>query len=112
MLIVRDKISLEEIIKLEKELYGDVTKAVVDIEKEIIAINGEMHADEEALLLDEGSQQNNLWGININISSPNEYNIEFDSIINIRPRLDNRSRYVENPELRNKIIEILKKLIL
>ena len=83
----------------------------MDIEKNIIAIGGEMHADEEAHLISEGSRQKNLWGINIYPEYAGENRIEFDSMINIRPYLGNRSRSVENPEIQKKILSIVTHLI-
>ncbi|MBI4929206.1 MAG: hypothetical protein HY841_00470 [Bacteroidetes bacterium] len=91
--------------------FGSLVKAVVDIEKKIMAIGGEMHADEEAHLIDEGSNQENLWGINIHPAQVMPARIEFDSMINIRPYLGNRSRSVENIDTQKKIIEIVSKLI-
>jgi hypothetical protein len=111
MRIIKEKISLEELTKLAEELYGDMVKAVVDTEKEVMAIGGELHSDEEAALLDEGSIQSNLWGINIFFSRPRDQWIEFDSVMNIRPRHHNRSRGVDNPEIRKKIIQIVNNLI-
>ena len=37
--------------------------------------------------------------------------IEFDSLINIRPRQNNKSRYVESAEVRKRIIEIVNNYI-
>jgi len=111
MKIIKEKISLEELVKLAEEFYEDMVKAVVDVEKEIMAVDAELHADEEALLLDAGSTQQNLWGINILVFQPRDKWIEFDSMINIRPRTHNRSRGVENPEIRKKIIQIVNSLI-
>lgn len=87
-------------------------KAVVDIEKRIMVIGGSMHVDEEELLLDEDSEQNNLWGINL---YPNQFGapdfVEFDSMINLRPNLGNRSRGVENLETQKQILSIISELI-
>ena len=63
MKIVRDKISIEELKKLTEGMFGDFVKAVVDVEKKIMAVGGELHADEEALLIKNGSEQTNLWGL-------------------------------------------------
>ena len=63
MKIVRDKISIEELKKLAESMFGDFVKAVVDVEKKIMAVGGELHADEEALLIKNGSEQTNLWGL-------------------------------------------------
>lgn len=109
--VIKEKISKDEIKKLVNEQYGNFVKAVVDIELKIMAIGGEMHADEEALLLEKGSKQENLWGINLYPNEPKEKWVEFDSMINIRPRQDNRSRDVEDTDIRKKIIEIAKSLI-
>jgi hypothetical protein len=92
--------------------FGNIVKAVVDVEKGIMAIGGELHADEEALLLEKGSKQRNLWGINLYPELQPEKFIEFDSVINLRPSQDNRSRGVENTQIRQKIIEIVNSLIL
>ena len=112
MQIVRDSISVEELKKMAEKMHGGLVKAVVDIEKNIMAVDAELHADEEMLLLDEGSQQEFLWGINIypeNIGT--EDWLEFDSMINIRPSQGNRSRSIEDKNLQQKIITIVKNLI-
>jgi hypothetical protein len=76
-----------------------------------MALGGELHSDEEALLIENGSEQKNLWGINIYPEIKDENWIEFDSMINLRPSQGNRSRGVDNPEIRKKIIEIVNNLI-
>lgn len=86
-------------------------KAVVDVEKEIMVIEGELHADEEALLLEKGSKQEDLWGINLYPEISGSDWVEFDSMINIRPRRGNLSRGVDNPKIREKILEILGNII-
>ena len=72
---------------------------------------GELHSDEESLLLEEGSKQKNLWGINIYPNKSGEELIEFDSMINLRPSQGNRSRDVLDPTARQKIKEIVTQLI-
>ena len=67
-----------------------------------MAVDAELHADQEALLLEEGSTQANLWGINIYPDLPNEQRIEFDSMINLRPSFGNRSRAVDSPEIQKR----------
>ncbi|MCK5466078.1 hypothetical protein KAI56_01085 [Candidatus Parcubacteria bacterium] len=111
MEIVNDKISIEELKKIAQDSFGDLVKAVVDIEKKIMIVGGELHADEETLFIENGSQQKNLWGINIYPEIKDENWIEFDSMINLRPSQENRSRGVENPETRKIIIEIVEKLV-
>ena len=91
--------------------FGDMVKAVVDVEAGIMAIGGELHADEEAMLLDEGSRRSNLWGINLYPEKPSEEWIEFDSMINVRPSGGNRSRYIESVEIRAAVTRIVQRLV-
>ena len=105
--IIQDKISLDELKKLAPKNYGDMIKAVIDIEQKILAIGGELHADAEALLLEQGSQQKDLWGFNIYPEKLKEEIIEYTSLINIRPHQENHSLEVESKEIRIKIAQIL-----
>ncbi len=111
MKIITNKTTISELKKIAEKQFGDFVKAVVDIEKRIIAVGGELHSDEEALLIENGSKQQNLWGINIYPDIKDENWIEFNSIINIRPSLGNRSRSVDNQKIRKQIIEIVNELI-
>ena len=97
---------------MAREGFGDLVKAVVDVEREIVALDGELHADEEALLLEQGSAQRDLWGINIYPNLEAEDRIEFDAMINIRPSQGNRSRGVDDPAIRAKITDAVNTLIL
>lgn len=96
---------------MAEKMFGDLVKAVVDIDRGIMAVDSELHADEEALLLSNGSKQENLWGINIYPKVKGGDFIEFDSMINIRPSQENSSRGVEDLKIREKIIEIVNKLV-
>jgi hypothetical protein len=110
--IVKEKISLEEVKKMAEEQFIDMVKAVVDIEKEIMAIGGELHADANQLLIEiEGSDQRKVWGINIYPKETREKWIVFDSLINIKPLSNNRTLGIESEEIRNKIEEVVNKLI-
>lgn len=111
MKIVEDKISINELQKMAREMFGNLVKIVVDVKKEIMAVNGELHSDEEALLLDKGSKQKDLWGINIYPEIKREEWLEFDSMINVRPSSGNLSRGVDDPEIKRKIIQIVNKLV-
>jgi hypothetical protein len=111
MKLITDKITITELGEMSKKMFGNLVKAVVDVEKRIMAVDGELHADELALLLENDSEQKNLWGINIYPSKTDENFVEFDSVINIRPGQQNRSRGVDNPEIRKKIEEIVNKLV-
>lgn len=110
MKVIDKKISKQELSDTAKERFGDMVKAVVDIELEIMAIGGELHADEEAFLLERGSKQENLWGVNIYTNLPLNERVEFDSMINIRPGQNNRSRDIQDLSIREKIIQIVNKL--
>ena len=96
---------------LAKDQFGVMVKATVDVEREVLALGGELHCDEEALLLEDGSEQGHLWGINIYPEKSEADRIEFDSMINVRPSQNNRSRGVENPETQERILQIVSKLI-
>ncbi len=100
-----------ELKAIAAEQFGDMVKAVVDVERGLMAVGGEMHADEEAFLLDQESKQEHLWGINLYPESFDAQFIEFDSMINIRPRQNNRSRSVESMETREQIIKVVKNLV-
>ncbi len=91
--------------------FGDMVKAVVDVDRELVAVDAELHSDLEALLLEDGSKQKNLWGINFYPELRGDEFIEFDSMINMRPSQNNRSRGVENEAMRKKIIEIAAKKV-
>ncbi len=110
--IVTHPITRADLTAIAAKQFGDLVKAVVDVQQGILAIGGELHADEEALLLGEqGSRQGDLWGINLYPGKPSDEWIEFDSLINVRPSQGNRSRGVENPAIRTKIVEIVGGLI-
>ncbi len=108
--VVRDTISRDELTQIAKQQFGDMVKAVVDVEQGIMAIGGELHSDEEAVLLDQGSAQRHLWGINLYPDKPLDEWIEFDSMINVRPSGGNRSRYVESSEIRETVTRIINRL--
>lgn len=111
MQIVSDQISIAELRDMAKGFYGNLVKAVVDVEKRNMAVGGDLHADEEAFMLQNGSAQKDLWGINLHPEVEGEEWIEFDSMINIRPWQDNRSRGVGNAELQKKIREVVRDLV-
>ena len=111
MKIVKDKIPLSELKKMAQKKFGNLVKAVVDIERGIMAVDAELHADEEALLIADGSRQESLWGVNIYPELAKGDRLEFDSMINLKPAQNNRSRGVDDPALRKKIEDIVDKLV-
>jgi len=108
---VDSAISAELLKQVAAERFGDMVKAVVDVKRKVMAIGGELHADEEQYLLENGSIPTDLWGINIYINQPLPQAVEFDSMINVRPSQANRSRGVDNEELRKKIIGVVQSLV-
>ena len=88
-----------------------MVKASVDVGRGLLAIGGELHSDEEALLLDDGSKQSDIWGINIYPEEPGDGWIEFDSMINVRPGQGNRSRSVDDAAIQLTIRRIVDALI-
>ncbi len=88
-----------------------MVKGVVDVERGLLAIDADLHADLERMLLEDGSRQDDVWGINLWFEDDGEDFVEFDSMINVRPRQGNRSRSVEDPALCQQITEIVQKWI-
>lgn len=107
MRILEDKISKVDLANSETVFDGSMVKAVVDVDRGLVAIDAGLHADLERMLLVNGSNQDDLWGINLWYEDDGEDFVEFDSMINVRPRQNNRSRSVENAELRDKIVKIV-----
>lgn len=109
--IVRDPIALDDLRAMARDQFGEMVKAVVDVEQRIMAIGGELHADEESVLLDRGSRQADLWGINLYPDAVPSGRVEFDAMINVRPAAGNRSRSVEDPALQLRIRDIVDRLV-
>lgn len=111
MKILDAPISKTELVKSSTNFIDEnAIKAVVDVDREIMAVDSPMHYDCEQLLLENGSVQDNLWGINLYLDSDDiDDLVEFDSMINIRPAAGNRSRSVEDPAIQSKIKEIVSK---
>lgn len=111
IVLVHQPIPLSEIRRLAQEQFGDFVKAVVDVGRGVMAVGGELHADEEALLLQQGARQADLWGINLYPDQPTSELVEFDSMINVRPSQGNRSRSVDDPGRRQAILDVVRRLI-
>ena len=106
------RLQLHELSEMAEAMFGDLVKAVVDIEKNRMVVDAELHADEESLLMEHGSDQNNLWGINLYPELEGDDFVEFDSMINLRPSQGNRSRGVEDPEIRKRILRVVNELVI
>lgn len=111
MKIITKILELNELKQMAAATFVNLVKAVIDVERELIAVDAELHSDLEALLLADGSKQKSLWGINLYPEMQGDDFIEFDSMINMRPSQGNRSRGIEDVEIRKKIIEIATKRI-
>ena len=106
------RIALDKLSEMAEEMFGDLVKAVVDVAKGIMVVNAELHADEEALLIEHGSDQSDIWGINLYPELEGDDFVEFDSMINLRPSQGNRSREVEDPAIRERIRRIVIDLVI
>jgi hypothetical protein len=112
MKVIKDTIEIAELKEMSEKMFGGLVKVMVDVGKEIIAVDAPMHADLLNLLIEEeSSEPKNLWGINIYPEKSGEDFVEFDSMMNLKPGLGNRTRGVDSEEIRKKIVEIVEKLI-
>jgi hypothetical protein len=102
---------MSELKALAAGRFGDMVKAVVDLRRGVMLLDAELHADQEAELLAEGSAQQDLWGINLypEIAGPDW--LEFDSMINLRPSFGNRSRGVDAAATRDAIASLVERLV-
>lgn len=111
--VVEDYIPLEEAKEIAKEFYYPTIKGVIDIEKEIIALGGEYHADARESLLERGCKADTIWGFNIHLDQE-KYSpdwVEYTALINIKPSRSNRSMEIISQEIRQRIRKVLEKLI-
>ena len=114
MKILKTPIKKQELVESSINFIDDsAIKAVVDVERQVIAVDSPMHYDCEQLLLENGSRQENLWGINLYLDADSiDDLVEFDSMINLRPAQGNRSRNVEDPAIQAKIKEVVQKWLI
>lgn len=112
MEIITEAIGLARLREMATRRFGDMIKAVVDVEKGIMAVDAELHSDEEEALLEKGSAQAHLWGINLYPEVVGDAWIEFDSMINLRPSQGNRSRGVDDPRMRQRIVDVVSRLVI
>ncbi len=111
MKIISGGVTRSELQNMAGAGFGNLVKAVVDVARELLAVDAELHSDLETLLLEDGSQQIDLWGINLYPAQAGDDFIEFDSLINIRPGQGNPGRGVESPELQKLIRKIVLKQV-
>ena len=107
IVIVREgRIDPAELERLVLLYFEDMVKYVVDVERGVIGLGGEMHADAEQLLLEDGSRQADLWGANYYPGRGREGCIEYTALINIRPAAGNRSMEIQDPALRERVRDL------
>ena len=111
MQILTEKISREQLKELASNTFVDMIKCVVDVNRGLLAVDAELHADLESMLLEQGSEQEFLWGFNLYPDETGDDFIEFDSLINIRAWQGNRSRDVEDENVRKQIEELVSKFV-
>jgi hypothetical protein len=104
IVILRDRrIERAELARLVRLYFEDMVKFVVDVERGVLAVGGEMHADAEQLLLEDGSRQTDLWGANYYPGRGREDCVEHSALINIRPASGNRSMEIQDPVARERV---------
>ncbi len=111
MKILQESVTVGELKIIAAGTFGDMIKAVVDVRLGVVALDAELHSDLEALLIENGSGQDDLWGINFYPDLEEDDFIEFDSMINVRASQGNASRGVDDPTIRNRIVEIVDKWV-
>ncbi len=109
--VFNSQIPKEELLALAKAGYGNMVKGVIDINKSLLALGGELHSDCEQVLLDRGSKQADLWGFNIYPGKTKEEYLEYTSMINIRPRQGNMDRDIKDLNLRRQIKNIVDEMV-
>lgn len=109
--IVRERISGAALKTLAQETYQEMIKAVVDVTRQVLAVGGEWHADAEAVLLEEGSKQADLWGVNLYPDKPAGQRIVYEALINIRPGQGNESMGIEDEGLRRRIARVVEQRV-
>ncbi|MEK7203770.1 MAG: DUF5674 family protein [Patescibacteria group bacterium] len=111
--LIKKPITIAGLKKIAKERFGDLVKAVVDVRQKIMAVGGAFHSDGQVFLIEKcNSKGEDTWGVNIYSDKSKGEMLEFDSVINLKSLQNNLSRGVENPQIREKIKEIVAKLIL
>src|SRR3989344_5722392 len=107
--IIDKKITESELREIAKDFYLDMVKGVVDIERGILAVGGEYHMDANMVLIENGSQQHNIWGFNWYFNRTGDDRIEYVSLINIRPGQGNRAMEVQDASLRDSMKTVILK---
>lgn len=100
IVIVTERIDPRVLRELVERFFVEMVKIVVDLRREIVAVGGDLHCDAERMLLDDGSDQDDLWGANYYPGKGEADCLEFNSLINVRPARGNRGIVIEDPSIR------------
>ncbi len=111
IVVIESRIGGDELKRLVDRFFGDMVKLVIDVTRRVVAAGGELHADAEAMLLEAGSLQRDLWGANYYPGLGPDDCLEFTALINIRPSQGNRSMEVQDPAVRQQMAVIVRELI-
>ena len=109
--VITKPITRAQAHEIGKEFYDDMVKGVVDIHKEIMGVGGEYYMDANTVLIEHGSVQGSVWGFNVYPQRKREEWIEYTSLINIRPAVENRTMTVEDKAIRDRMKKIIEALI-
>lgn len=105
--IIRQRATPQQVKEMMQE-YKTIIKLAVDVKRGILAGGGRMHADCETMLLDDGSHQRDIWGANW---IPASQDVEFEALINIRPKQQNSSMIIQDPEIKQKVETIVRNIL-
>lgn len=111
IVVVEDRLAPTELRRLCDAFFGDMVKVVVDVERGIVAVGGELHADGEAVLLETGSRPEAVWGANYYPGRGPEHCVDFTALINIRPAHGNRAMEILDPDVRQRVRDVIARRI-
>jgi hypothetical protein len=111
IVVVSTRIDAGELKRLVELFFVDMVKLVIDVERKLVAVGGELHADAEAVLLEAGSLQADLWGANYYPGLGPDQCLEYTALINIRPAQGNRSMEVQDPVTRERMAALVRTLV-
>jgi len=111
IVITDRRLDRDELTRLVAAFFGDMVKIVVDIRRGVVAVGGELHADAESLLLEQGSAQDDLWGANYYPGRGPENCVEYTALVNIRPSRDNPGMEIASPEIRAAVRDVVVRLV-
>lgn len=111
-IIIKEKISKEELKKIVSENFGNMVKVDVDVKRGILSVGGEWHSEGDELFSQNGSAREDVWGVNFYPWNAPENRIEYVSLINIKPSFGHRNMEIKDQVLRSKIRDVVEKLLL